>query len=176
MANKENMTAKIKMPLYLQYYIKYRFLNGGNSCDGVNYFSRFVSKCLSVRPKDLQENRLDRSNEDFEFILPHLDGKNPLYYNYISEENNDLLITAMEYIFYETLFMFMDSSCKYDVLENNKIKIRYGERKKTIKYFCVHSGIPVWAINIETINRLYSRHIVRYKSQIVNNKQLDIDF
>lgn len=175
MANKLNVTTTIKMPVYLQYYIKFRFFKGGNSCDGVNYFSRFISKSLSVRPKDL-ENRLDKTEEDFTFILPHLDNKNPVYYNYISEENNELIITAMEYIYYETLFMYMDSTCKYDLLADNKIKIRYGERKKTIKYFCIHSGIPCWAINIETINRLYSRHIAKYKNQIINYKQLDIDF
>lgn len=176
MANKENMTAKIKMPLYLQYYIKYRFLNGGNSCDGVNYFSRFVSKCLELRPKDSNENHLDTSEDVFEIILPHLEGKNPLYYNYISGENNEILIKAFEFIFYEALFMYMDSACEYDIVSDDKLRIRYGERKSKIEFFCLRCGIPEWAINIETINRLYSRHLEKHKKQIINHKQMTINY
>lgn len=72
--------------------------------------------------------------------------------------------------------MYMDSACEYDIVSDSKLRIRYGERKSKIEFFCLRCGIPEWAINIETINRLYSRHLEKYKKQIINHKQMTINY
>lgn len=179
MGNVNNVTTCIKMPVYLQYYIRYRYFNGSNCCSGINHFNCFLRTILKTRPKDLEDVPRVKTAEDFEFIIPSIHGKNPLYHNYVSEEDNVMLIKAMEFVFYESLFTYMDASIDFDIkirLNKRYIKIRYGQRAKQILFFCLRSGIPEKYVNVDTINRAYSRRLEKYKNQIISHKQLTLKF
>lgn len=176
MANKYNITTIIKLPVHLQYFVRYMFLKGGNSCDGNNYFSRMIASFLEVPPKDYQFIHADKKDEDFEIVLPHLKDKNPLYYNYISPNSNDRILCSVEFVVKATLFTHLDLNCPSDANGNNKGDILYGYRKKHMKSFCALNGLPWWAFDEELWQRLYSRHRAENIDRILEYRQTEANY
>lgn len=177
MGNIHKIKLTIRMPKYLQYFIRYRFLSGNSSCSAKNEFNAYLFPLLTIFPhsEKFEKNNLENKDEVFTFELPTFKGKDPLYYNYISEEANDYLIMIMRKLFNMLILDFMASYCKWYIQENGKIKICHSERTKAIELWCFYNGVPSKYINIDTVKRYFTKYIREKRDYIVANRQLELN-
>lgn len=195
MGNINHITTTIEMPRYLQCYIKCLFMhyhddepydaNNGFSikktkipvCKGVNQFNTFLSRVLEIRPKDLSIKDSSKFINPFTFELPTIRYKDPLYYNYVSPENNEILIAAMNIAFETSLFTYMAKGVQVDVVKGKKkLRIRHGERERLMKEFCASNKIKFSYIDVDYLAKKFTRKMEDKYDYMVFNRQLSLHF
>lgn len=172
--NKYQIATTIKLPIYLQKFVKWYFFGGKTKWSGKNDFNKLIFCYLEKQPKDKPFKKPDnRDKENFTFTLPSFQSKPPLYYNYISPEGEKCIRLILRTIFLRSLFCFMCASIKFDYLADvDRVIIRHGEKEKAIRNFCAMNNIPFEDME-EELPYIYNRFgdFVRGNTQyLISNK------